>query len=118
LLILGAILSLLGASVYGLSVQMIPGSARRVSFFGVEITAFLVFALTVAMFFHHEYSFPMEPVDRGCFLHGLAISGIAALLLLPRMRKGVWLEREATAINAGVFISAICLLVFALYWGR
>jgi hypothetical protein len=114
-IVVGSIVALLGASAYGLTVQMVPGSARRFSFFGVEIIAFLVFAATVAMFFHRQYPFPLAPVNRGCFLHGLVISGVAALFLLPRMRRGVWLDREATAINAGVFISSICLLVFALY---
>jgi hypothetical protein len=111
----GSILVLLFSAGYGLAVQMMPGAMRRFSFFAAECVAFLVFLATVAFTFHRSYSFPLPPVDRDCFINGLIISGIAALFVLPRMRRGVWLDRGTVAINVGALVSAICLLVFVLY---
>ena len=91
------------------------GRRWRFPFFAVECAAFLAFIATVALAFHRSYSFPLPPVNRGCFINGLIISGIAALFVLPRMRRGVWLDRGAVAINVGALVSAICLLVFVLY---
>jgi hypothetical protein len=115
LLVFGSIVAAIGGSAYGLSVQMAPGTPRRFSFFGVEIAAFAVFAATVLVAFHHLYSFPLAPVSSSCFVRGLVISGITLLLVLPRMRRGVWLDRGATAINIGALISSVCLLVLTLY---
>lgn len=111
----GSIVVLLFSAGYGLAVQMMPGAKRHFSFFAVEWVAFLVFVTTVAFAFHRSYDFPLPPVDRGCFINGLIISGIAALFVLPRMRRGVWLDRGAVALNVGALVSAICLLVFVLY---
>lgn len=111
----GSVVVLLFSAGYGLAVQMMPGAKRRFPFFAVEGAAFLIFAATVALAFDRRYSFPLPPVDRGCFINGLIVSGIAALFVVPRMRRGVWLDRGAVAINVGVLVSAICLLVFVLY---
>ncbi|HXE11262.1 MAG TPA: NrsF family protein [Bryobacteraceae bacterium] len=111
----GSVVVLLFSAGYGLAVQMVPGAKRRFPFFAVECAAFLVFVATVAVAFHRSYSFPLAPADRGCFINGLITSGIAALFVLPRMRRGVWLDRGAVAINVGALVSAICLLVFVLY---
>lgn len=111
----GSIVVILFSAGYGLAVQMMPGARRQFSFFAAEIAAFLVFVATVAFSFHRRYSFPLPPVDRGCFINGLILSGIAVLFVLPRMRRGVWLDRCAVALNVGALVSAICLLVFVLY---
>lgn len=115
MLVFGAVLIAIGASAYGLVVQMAPGTPRRFSFFGVEMAAFAIFAGTVAVAFHQAYSFALGPVSRGCFIRGLVISGIALLLVLPRMRRGVWLDRAGSALNVGAFVSSVCLLVLTLY---
>jgi predicted anti-sigma-YlaC factor YlaD len=111
----GSILVLLFSAGYGLAVQMMPGAIRRFSFFAVEAAAFLVFLATVTFAYHRSYSFPFSAANRECFLNGLILSGIAALFVLPRMRRGVWLDRGAVALNIGALISAICLFVFVLY---
>jgi hypothetical protein len=111
----GSVIVLLFSAVYGLAVQMMPGARRHFSFFTAECVAFLIFAATVALAFHRTYRFPLSPEDRGCFINGLILSGIGALFVLPRMRRGVWLDRGAVALNVGALISAICLLVFVLY---
>ena len=114
-LVFGAVLIAIGASAYGLAVQMAPGTPRRFSFFSVEMAAFAVFAGTVAIAFHRTYDFALGPANRGCFVRGLVISGIALLLVLPRMRRGVWLDRAGAALNIGAFVSSVCLLVLTLY---
>jgi hypothetical protein len=113
--VFGALLIAIGVSAYGLAIQMAPGTQRRFSFFCAEITAFGVFAGTVAVAFHQRYSFALGPVNRGCFTRGLEISAITLVLVLPRMRRGVWLDRAGSALNIGAFVSSVCLLVLTLY---
>jgi Negative regulator of sigma F len=115
LLVFGAVLAAIGGSAYGLSVQMAPATPRRFSFFGVEMAALAIFAGTVAVAFHRTYNFALGPENRGCFVRGLVISCIGLVLVLPRMRRGVWLDRVGAALNMGAFISSVCLLVLTLY---
>jgi hypothetical protein len=115
LLTFGAALVAIGGSAYGLSVQMAPATRRRFSFFRVEIAALAVFAGTVAVAFHRTHNSAFGPEDRGCFVRGLVVSGIALLVVLPRMRRGVWLDRAGSALNVGAFVASLCLLVLTLY---
>jgi hypothetical protein len=115
LLVLGSSLAALFAAVYGLTIQMIPGSAPRFSFFGLEIGALGLFAATVLVTFHREFPFPLAGPNLSCFERGLMISALAAVFLLPRMRRGIWLDRGLSAINAGAFLCAVALVVYAFF---
>jgi hypothetical protein len=114
-LVFSPILLALVASATGVVGEMTPASKRPAYAKAVLLCSFALFAATVAVAFHRVYHIDPMREGTGCFLRGLATAGVASLVTLIALRRGVWFDRLASSMDIALLCASVALLVLTLY---
>jgi hypothetical protein len=113
LFLFGAILAGVAGSAYGLALQMIPGSRRRIPISLPVVGALAIFAGTVLL--TSQPSSGEDLIDWICFRRGLLVAAVALPFLFMVIRKGALFDRFQTAVTLVAALSWISLLVLTMY---
>ena len=100
---------------YGIVRHMIPGSPVRFNISAVPGVLLLAFIAAVLALFHQHYNIDSFKVGSDCCLYGLLVAAFVTPFALLIARRGIWVDRPATARTLAGFAGAAGLFVLTVY---